>query len=140
MATHYPLHVTGIDVDPAQIELAQSRSEGVANLRFLTVNGTDLPFETGEFDIVATNKVTHHIPNWMNALTEMLRVLKPGGYLIYADLMFPGLVATVGQAIAGRYAGFPSTTAIDAFVREHRLKQIHLSNAPLHFEGVFQKP
>ena len=39
---------------------------------------TKLPFPDGEFDLVYTSKTTHHVRDWKQALTEMVRVLKPG--------------------------------------------------------------
>ena len=64
LARTYQLEVTGIDVDPDQIELARQSSTGLNNAHFLTVSGTQMPFEEAEFDIVATNKVMHHVANW----------------------------------------------------------------------------
>jgi Methyltransferase domain len=42
-------------------------SDQTPNVRFLTVDGTKLPFDDNEFDFVATHMVTHHIPDWQNA-------------------------------------------------------------------------
>lgn len=64
--------------------------------RFLTLDGTKLPFEDSEFDLVATNKVMHHVPRWREAVAEMIRVLKPGGYFICTDLVYPGWLAALG--------------------------------------------
>jgi len=139
IAQKYPLAVTGIDVDPDQILHAQKLGAELDNVRFLTVDSTDLPFEPAEFDIVFTNKVMHHIPNWPEALAEMVRVLKPGGYLIYADLVFPGWVATVGQRIMGQRTGFPTKAVFDSLLKTHRLSTRHRANSPFHEEGVFQK-
>jgi demethylmenaquinone methyltransferase/2-methoxy-6-polyprenyl-1,4-benzoquinol methylase len=77
VAKKYGLQVTGVDVDPEQIEVAESNSVDISNVHFFTVDSTQLPFEDNEFDIVSAFKVTHHIPNWKDALAEMLRVLKP---------------------------------------------------------------
>lgn len=140
LAQKYHLDVTGIDVDPDQIRLAQAQSQGLANVRFLAIDGTRLPFETGEFDVVFTNKVTHHIPDWEAALIEMLRALKPGGYLIYADLIYPGWLAAMGKTLAGSRAGFPMGRALTALFEQHRLAKIHRLTSPMHYETVLQKP
>lgn len=139
LARHYQLEVTGIDVDPDQIRIAQEHSAGLPNVRFMTVDGGQLPFEDAEFDLVFTNKVTHHIPNWEEAVREMLRVLKPGGYFIYSDLVFPGWVAAVGKTVAANLAGFPSGAALDSLIEQHRLVTIHRSKQMTHYEGIFQK-
>jgi len=43
-----------------------------------------LPFPDGSFDIVGAYSVLHHIPDYLFAVREMARVLRPGG-LIYID-------------------------------------------------------
>jgi ubiquinone/menaquinone biosynthesis C-methylase UbiE len=139
LAQKYHLDVTGIDVDPDQIRLAQEQSQGLDKARFLTIDSTQLPFEDGQFDIVFTNKVTHHIPDWENALAEMIRVLKPKGYLIYADLIYPGWLAPIGQAVAGNHAGFPTSSALNSIFEQHGLAKIHFSKSPVHYEAVLQK-
>lgn len=140
LAQKYGLDVTGIDVDPDQIKEAEKMSAGVHNAHFLTVSSTELPFDDNAFDIVFTNKVTHHIPNWPDALAEMIRVLKPNGYLIYSDLVFPGWAAAIGKRIVRKRAGFPTSTALDKVIEARRLSAIRLTKSPMQYEGIFQKP
>ncbi len=139
LARRYHLNVTGIDVDPAQVEEAERESAGLENARFYTVDGTQLPFDDGEFHIVETNKVMHHIPNWQSALAEMIRVLRPGGYLIYSDLVYPTWLAAIGSAFVQKRAGFPTKDAVDKLVAQHQLRRIYRSLSLVHYEGIFQK-
>jgi ubiquinone/menaquinone biosynthesis C-methylase UbiE len=139
LAQKYHLDVTGIDVDPDQIRLAEAQSQGLDKARFLTIDGTRLPFDPGEFDVVFTNKVTHHIPNWREALAEMMRVIKPGGYFIYSDLVLPSPLAKLGEAVAGNLAGFPTRNEIEVTLKEQGFVIVHRASGPVHFEGVFQK-
>jgi ubiquinone/menaquinone biosynthesis C-methylase UbiE len=139
IAQTFGLDVTGVDVDPEQIEAAQARGQGIDNARFMTVDGTQLPFSEGEYDIIFTNKVTHHIPNWQDAMAEMVRVLKPGGYLIYSDFVVPGPVAALGRSIAGNRASFPTRAALNTFTERHDLSVVNASGSALNYRGVFQK-
>lgn len=139
LARKYDLAVTGVDVDPDQIRLAQESSQDLPQARFLTVDGTRLPFEANEFDIVATNKVMHHIPNWLAALAEMIRVLRPGGFFIYSDLIYPGWAATFGQIIAKNGAGFPTRERLEALLKQHNLVKIYTSNSGVNYEVIGRK-
>jgi len=136
------LDATGVDVDPAQIEAAQAAAAaaGVEGVRFLTADATRLPFADDEFDLIHTNKVTHHIPAWRDALAELDRILRPGGYLLYSDLVLPGALAGVGERLAGGRAGFPTSRALDSLVAEAGLAVVHRSGSPVHYRGVFRKP
>jgi ubiquinone/menaquinone biosynthesis C-methylase UbiE len=139
VAQTFGLNVTGVDVDPEQIVLAQKAAQRMPHTRFMHIDGRELPFGDGQFDLVFSNKVTHHIPNWLDALAEMVRVLKPGGYLLYSDLTVPALLARLGEAIAGNRVGFPNRMAIDLFVEQHGLTAVYQSTIPLHFTGVFRR-
>ncbi|MBC2839039.1 class I SAM-dependent methyltransferase [Robiginitalea sp. SC105] len=43
----------------------------------------DLPFESNSFDVILCNHVLEHIPDHQKALSELYRVLKPGGWGIF---------------------------------------------------------
>jgi ubiquinone/menaquinone biosynthesis C-methylase UbiE len=139
IARKFWLEVTGVDVDPEQIALAQANSQGMTNIRFMTLDSRDLPFADGEFDIVFTNKVTHHITGWQKAVAEMVRVLRVGGYLIYADFILPSIAVRLGEAVFGGSASFPTREALDDLFVRSGLRPAHRLVFPMHFEGVFLK-
>lgn len=43
----------------------------------------NLPFQSNSFDIIFCNHVLEHIPDHLKALSELFRVLKPGGWGIF---------------------------------------------------------
>ncbi len=45
-----------------------------------------LPLQDSEVDAVMANMVLHHAPDPANAIREMARVLKPGGWLVITDV------------------------------------------------------
>jgi len=116
------LEVTGVDIDPKQIEAARAGSAR-PNLHFRVMDATRLDFPDGQFDIVATSMVTHHIPKWERALDEMVRVLRTGGYLIYSDKVFPHWLARIIRLF--RLMGFPSTTALESMAASAALVKVH---------------
>ena len=44
---------------------------------------TNLTFENAEFDLVLSFEVFEHIPDFKRAFSEVLRILKPGGKLLF---------------------------------------------------------
>jgi ubiquinone/menaquinone biosynthesis C-methylase UbiE len=124
VAKNYLCDVTGVDVDPEQIQLAQESSQDMQNIRFLTADANSLPFQDKEFDVVLSFGTTHHISNWLGALSEIRRVLKPKGYFIYFDLLYSELLAKLGRSFKHSY-GITTMTELDAFVQKNNFSKIH---------------
>jgi len=139
LASKLGLKVTGIDVDPEQIEEARARSGQNTNVQFRTADGTKLPFGDNEFDFVATHMVTHHIPDWQNALQQMLRVLKPNGCLIYKDFALPKWMALLGKKIRPS-VGYLTAEDLNQFAQENHLVVVHLARSFNKYEVVWRKP
>jgi SAM-dependent methyltransferase len=53
-----------------------------ASQAMLAVDITDIPFEADRFDVILCNHVLEHVPNDRQAMAELYRVLKPGGWAI----------------------------------------------------------
>lgn len=86
LAEKYKWNVTGIDLDPEQIERAKDDNVENEYLKFFIADVTKLSFEDREFDMVLSFDVLHHIPNWDKALNEICRILKPEGFYILNDI------------------------------------------------------
>ena len=129
------LDVTGIDVDPGQIEAARARAAH-PHVHFMVMDATKLQFREAEFDIVASSRVTHHMPHWEPAFSEMIRVLRPGGYLIYSDFMFPSWLTAVGRRLIP-FVGFPSRKRVESLASKAGLTKVHQSRAGLRFDFVW---
>ncbi len=80
--------VTGIDLTPAMIEQARrrQREEGLANLRWEVGDAVPLPYADGSFSLVITRYSFHHLLSPRKALAEMIRVCRPGGRMMVADV------------------------------------------------------
>jgi SAM-dependent methyltransferase len=70
--------------------LHNAAAEGVADrVEVHTADMTSLPFADGTFDVVVSNVAVHNVPTRAGrdgAIDEAVRVLKPGGRLLVADL------------------------------------------------------
>lgn len=79
--------VTGITLSPKQVargtELAQE--QGVANhTKFMVMDALKMDFPDNSFDIVWACESGEHMPDKKQYISEMFRVLKPGGKFVMA--------------------------------------------------------
>lgn len=71
--------ITNIDFNPEYANAPCNRQEQVT---FVCGDATALPFADASFDAVTMFDVIEHIPDDQKAISEALRVLRPGGYLL----------------------------------------------------------
>src|SRR4029078_579192 len=77
--------LTGVDFLPEMLELA--RRKGVR--RLVLADAMKLPFDDASFDCVTIAFGLRNLENCSAALTEMWRVLKPGGHLLVLEFSLP---------------------------------------------------
>lgn len=77
--------VTGLDQDDALIKAASATKELYSNIKFLSGNVLELPFEANSFDFVFCRYLLHHIPDACAALEEMKRICKRGGVIFVQE-------------------------------------------------------
>jgi ubiquinone/menaquinone biosynthesis C-methylase UbiE len=71
----------------AQMAINNAAIEGVADrVEVVTADAQSMPFANETFDVVMTSLMMHHVPDTQKAISEMIRVLKPGGKLVIADV------------------------------------------------------
>lgn len=128
------LDVTGIDVDPLQIDVARSRPAH-SRLLFMVMDATRLQFDDAQFDVVASSMVTHHLPHWETAFSEMIRVLRPGGYLLYTDFMLPSWLAAIGRRL--QFVGIPSRRTVESLASQAGLTEVHYAHKGLRADFVW---
>jgi demethylmenaquinone methyltransferase / 2-methoxy-6-polyprenyl-1,4-benzoquinol methylase len=78
--------VTGLDFSEEMLRLARQKIPGVP---FVQGDVMALPFESGRFDVVTVGFGLRNFVDIPKALTEMARVLKPGGQLIILEATHP---------------------------------------------------
>lgn len=78
--------VTGVDISAGSLGTAASLRDkfGLANARFERRDMLHLPYADAAFDIVWAWGTVHHTTDPLGAITELMRVLKPGGSLFLA--------------------------------------------------------
>ncbi|HVW26138.1 MAG TPA: methyltransferase domain-containing protein [Polyangiaceae bacterium] len=86
----------GVDLSPGMLEHARRRG-----LHVRQGSATDLPFSDASFDVTCSFKVLAHVPDVERALSEMLRVTRPGGHVLaefYNPWSLRGLLRRLGPA------------------------------------------
>jgi ubiquinone/menaquinone biosynthesis C-methylase UbiE len=81
-------HVTGVDLTPAMIDQARERQGrgGFRNMAWVVGDAMPLPFPDATFSRVVTRYSFHHFSDPHAAITEMIRVCRPGGRVCVADV------------------------------------------------------
>jgi ubiquinone/menaquinone biosynthesis C-methylase UbiE len=78
--------LTGIDFSDAMLDVARGRSKELGRpATLLQANAHELPFDDESFDTVVCTFGLCAIPDHTRAITEMTRVLRPGGRIILVD-------------------------------------------------------
>jgi len=76
--------VTGIDTSHKSIAIAQAHAiQNGLSIGYLVGSGTSLCFKQESFDAVSCCDVLEHIQVWRNIISEVERVLKPGGLFLF---------------------------------------------------------
>jgi ubiquinone/menaquinone biosynthesis C-methylase UbiE len=88
-AAHYPFAV-GFDLSPGMLRQTQRRLHRLdLPARLVRGDAVRLPFSAGTFDGIALTFVFSAIPDGALAMTEIARVLRPGGRVALVDACRP---------------------------------------------------
>jgi len=63
------------------------------------VDSKQLPYSDGQFEMVISNSLIHHLPEPQPFLLEIKRVLKPNGAILIRDLIRPADEATMDAMV-----------------------------------------
>jgi MPBQ/MSBQ methyltransferase len=88
LAAEHGARVRAIDLSAIFIAIARalSKKSGIA-VEFEAANALQLPFVDGSFDLVWTQHASMNIADKTQLYREMRRVLRPGGRLVFHDLL-----------------------------------------------------
>lgn len=78
--------IVGVDSSTAMLNLAESRCDGHDNVEFRQADATALPVDDSSFDAAVCVQVLEYVADVKAALSEMYRVLRPGGRVVVWDV------------------------------------------------------
>ena len=83
------------DFSAGMLETARSNLPAQSNLSFQVVDIQDIPYPDDSFDVVIANMMLYHVPDLHKGLSEVRRVLKPGGSFYCATYGIHGIMEYV---------------------------------------------
>jgi len=128
----------GIDLSPKMLEIAKRNlTENYrSTISFRLADAADLPIEDHSFDIASITFGLHDKTGSTRneIISEMMRVIKPGGVLLLVDFSVPipgniwGIIARSIECLAGgsHYAGFKDyirNGGLDKILETHDLRE-----------------
>ncbi len=133
-------HVIGIDMTPEMLDRARAAAKRLelTNVEFRKGFLEDLPVDANTVDVVISNCVINLSPDKGKVLSEVFRVLKPGGKLAVSDIVtdgpLPEEVKNSLSAWAGCIAG-----ALDVRDYKDRLSKagfVGIDISPTYFDDA----
>ncbi len=99
--------VIGIDFTPAMIRKARINAEarGLTNVEFRQGDIEDIPVTSNSANVIVSNCVLNLVPNKHKVVSEIYRVLKPGGHFSISDIVLEGELPEKWKKVAELYAG-----------------------------------
>jgi ubiquinone/menaquinone biosynthesis C-methylase UbiE len=99
--------VVGIDFTPAMISKARANAEKLSlnNVEFRLGDIDDMPVTSNYANVIVSNCVLNLVPNKYKVISEIYRVLKPGGHFSISDIVLEGELPAKWKEVAELYAG-----------------------------------
>lgn len=88
-----PRSMTGVDLSDKAVAFCNAHHSTVEGLRFVQGDAEALRFADESFDIIINVESSLYYPNVENFFKHVVRLLKPNGHFLYADMRFQDEVA-----------------------------------------------
>ncbi|NRD80576.1 demethylmenaquinone methyltransferase [Bacillus sp. BRMEA1] len=86
--------VTGLDFSNNMLKVGEEKIKrlGLKQVKLIQGNAMELPFPDNSFDYVTIGFGLRNVPDYLQVLKEMFRVLKPGGIAVCLETSQPTLI------------------------------------------------
>lgn len=94
--------VTAIDMAQSMLQIASQHIQKAglqSQITLQLVDAKNLPYQDGQFDMVVSNSLVHHLPEPLPFFQELKRVLKPKGGIFIRDLFRPADEITMNALV-----------------------------------------
>ena len=99
--------VLGVDFTEAMVKKARANAEKLNfnNVEFRLGDIDNMPVTSNFADVIVSNCVLNLVPNKHKVISEIFRVLKPGGHFSISDIVVEGELPAKWKEVAELYAG-----------------------------------
>ena len=140
-----PKKITGIDYSKNAIKLC-NRIHNENNLEFIEGDASNIPFDNDSYDIVINVESSHCYPSIPQFLSEVKRVLKPGGLFAWTDICPEKAIGKYEEAFASfgmkNIESYEITknvlNALDKDTINETKNDIIKSGAPFYLKGIMK--
>lgn len=82
-------HATGLDFSENMLSIGKEKTKSRSNIKLIHGNAMNLPFPDNSFDYVTIGFGLRNVPDYLQVLKEMRRVVKPGGTVVCLETSQP---------------------------------------------------
>ena len=128
--------VTALDYSPPMLDEARRKAKksGLSGIQFVEGDVADLPFNTAYFDAIgiafAFRNLTYKNPDTAKFLSEIIRVLKPGGRFVVLETTRP--VNCIMRWLMHAYLKYV-TVPIGGWISGHRGAYHYLAHSAINY-------
>lgn len=133
--------VLGIDFTEAMILKARANAEKLNynNVEFRQGDIEDMPVTSNYANVIVSNCVLNLVPNKYKVISEIFRVLKPGGHFSISDIVLEGKLPSKWKEVAELYAGCVSG-AVQKDVYLEMIREAGFSNIIIQKDKTIHIP
>jgi ubiquinone/menaquinone biosynthesis C-methylase UbiE len=132
-ATEFGVTAAGVDIDPAMVESAENWSRELNagdRLQFQTGRSDALPYRDEIFDVaIGEIGLANHCEP-ADAVRELVRVTKPGGFIVLVQLVWKAPVDEARRAVLSDHLGARPLMVVEwkRLLREAGVEDIHVED------------
>jgi ubiquinone/menaquinone biosynthesis C-methylase UbiE len=114
-------HIVGLDISETFVRMASEYAKKAGVLvDFRHGNASSMPFDSGTFDFIYCRAAFKNFSEPVRAMSEMYRVLKPGGKAMIADLRKDASASEIDAAVREMGLG-PINSMLTKWIFKHSL-------------------
>ncbi len=117
--------IIGLDISAEMLRVAGTKSD-----RALLADSQNIPFADATFDTIFARSLIHHLPDPERGISEMARVLTPGGEVVSIDTnrsllsRLPRAVANRGEQFSEEHKNLHRKKLIEAFKKHFVVERV----------------